>query len=85
MPRLIITLTPEQDDRVRRVARDRSTSMADVVRTAIDALAAVQPIGRAERIQRIVEASAGFRSGASDVAENHDEYLAEVLLDWRSS
>jgi hypothetical protein len=85
MPRLIVTLTRAQDDRIRRIARDRSTSMADVIRTAIDALPVSAPIGRAERIRQIIETSAGFHSGASDVAENHDEYLAEGLLDWRSS
>jgi Arc/MetJ-type ribon-helix-helix transcriptional regulator len=85
MPRLIITLTPEQDSRVRHIARDRSTSMAEVVRSAIEALPEVPTIDRAARIRRILEASGKYHSGLADVAENHDFYLGEDLLDWRSS
>lgn len=85
MPRLIITLTAEQDSRLRRISRDRSTSMAEVVRIALDALPATPTIDRAERIRRIVEVSGKYRSGFSDIAENHDRYLAEDFLDWRSS
>ena len=59
--------------------------MAEVVRGAIDALPAAGPIDRAERVRRIIELSRTFHSGLSDVAENHDAYLAEDLLDWRSS
>jgi hypothetical protein len=85
MPRLIITLTTDQDGRVRRIARDRSTSMAEVVRSAIEALPATPTIDRASRIRRILEVSGKYRSGLTDVAENHDFYLGEDLLDWRSS
>jgi hypothetical protein len=85
MPRLIITLSPDQERRVRHLALDRSTSMAEVVRTAIDALPTVPTIDRAARIRRILGASGGYRSGLPDVAENHDLYLGEDLLDWRPS
>lgn len=85
MPRLIITLTEDQDSRLRSIARDRSASMAEVVRSAIDALPAMPTIDRAERIRRILEVSGKYRSGLPDVAENHDFYLGEDLLDWRSS
>jgi hypothetical protein len=85
MPRLIITLSRDQERRVRHLALDRSTSMAEVVRSAIEALPATATIDRAERIRRILEVSGRYRSGLSDVAENHDAYLAEDLLDWRSS
>ena len=85
MPRLIVTLTTEQDDRLRRTARERSTSMAEVVRNAIEALPVPRVIDRAERVRRILEMSRSFHSGSPDVAENHDAYLAEDFLDWRSS
>lgn len=85
MPRLIITLSSDQERRVRHLALDRSTSMAEVVRSAIEALPTVPSIDRAARIRRILEASSAYRSGLPDVAENHDHYLGEDLLDWRSS
>jgi hypothetical protein len=85
MPRLIVTLTKDQDSRVRRIARDRSISMAEVVRVALEALPTTPTIDRKERVRRILQASANYRSGLADVAENHDFYLGEDLLDWRSS
>jgi hypothetical protein len=74
-----ISLTDEQADRLRRLARRRRTSMAALIREAVDV---VHPehdddsmTAKWERARRAV---GGFQSGLPDVAERHDEYLIEM-------
>jgi hypothetical protein len=52
-----------------------NVSVAELVRKAVDAY--VGPTLE-ERRRRAIEASGRFGSGRSNVAERHDEYLAEA-------
>jgi hypothetical protein len=82
MVRTQISLTSEQAEGLNRLARERGVSMAAVVRHAVDAV--LEQESRAERWQRALAMIGKYRSkdGATDVAENHDEYLAEAYRDW---
>jgi hypothetical protein len=78
MERTQISLTEEQARRLRRLAKRRRTSMAALVRDAVDR--AYPPAGRAdERWARALAAVGGFHSGRSDTSEEHDRDLAEAF------
>ena len=77
MFRTQIQLTEEQARRVKRLARERNTSMAEIIRNAVDQFAADDPRGQKDEIRKRALSAAGkFRSGKKDVARNHDKYLA---------
>jgi predicted DNA-binding protein len=79
MVRTQVQLTEEQARRLRRVAADRGVSMAAVIREAIDR--GLEIDADASRRARAISAIGGFRSGQSDIAEDHDRYLAEDFTD----
>lgn len=78
MERTQISLTPEQLRQLRQLARRRRTSMAALIRAAIDRVYGAEPSRDAawDRALRFVGA---FRSGRHDVSEEHDAHLAEVF------
>jgi hypothetical protein len=80
MIRTQIQLTPDQEAKVKRLAAERDVSMAEVIRDAIDLIP--ESDVRAARFARALAAIRGttFRDvdGATDVAENHDAYLADI-------
>jgi Arc/MetJ-type ribon-helix-helix transcriptional regulator len=82
MVRTQISLTPEQAEGLGRLARERGVSMATVVREAVDAV--LDQEARGERWQKALATVGKYRSkdGATDVAEKHDKYLAEIYHDW---
>lgn len=81
MIRTQIQLTEEQARKLKRVASERGVSMAEVIRQAIHReLGQDEMEGRWERAIEAVRRSR-FRSGKSDIAERHDEYLAEDFLE----
>lgn len=53
--------------------------MAEVIRRAVDAKIREGggEVSREERVRRALEVMGKFRSGLKDVAERHDDYLAE--------
>lgn len=77
MERTQISLTPGQARELRRLARKRGTSMAALIRDAVDRTygASGEP---AARWDRALASVGGFRSGRSDVSEHHDDLLAEA-------
>jgi Arc/MetJ-type ribon-helix-helix transcriptional regulator len=80
MIRTQVQLTEEQSRQLKLVAAERGVSMAEVIRQAID-----RELGQDERDarwERAIEAvrRSRFRSGKSNIAERHDEYLAEDFL-----
>jgi Arc/MetJ-type ribon-helix-helix transcriptional regulator len=79
MVRTQIQLTEEQARRLKRRAAQRGVSMATVIRQAVDRVLADDD--RESKRQRALSAAGKFRSGRSDIAERHDDYLAEDL--WR--
>ena len=81
MIRTQIQLTEAQAAKAKRLAAERSVSMAEVIRELIDR----EPEGddRAERSARALAAirRGGFhdREGKTDVSVDHDRYLAQAL------
>ncbi len=82
MQRLQVQLTEEQSDHLRRAAESEGTSQAEIVRRALAAYLR-RPIQACEATvhARALELIGAFSSGLADVAEHHDRYLAEALLD----
>ena len=80
MQRLQVQLTEEQADRLRKAAESEGASQAELVRRALEAYLR-RPI-RAREVtvrSRALELIGAFSSGLSDVAEDHDRYLAEAI------
>jgi hypothetical protein len=77
MVRFNVAFTPEQLRGLRDLARRRGISMSSVVREAIEA-----ELGRPGQYnrERAMRAAGRFGSGLHDVAERHDDYLAEDFL-----
>jgi|FaiFalDrversion3_1042247.scaffolds.fasta_scaffold27289_2 predicted transcriptional regulator len=73
MNRLTIQLPDDLYRKVRQAAAAERVSAAEVIRRAI---AAYVPSDRWERAMAVVGA---FADEAPDVAERHDDYLAEAL------
>lgn len=80
MVRTQIQLTDEQAERLRQLARESSLSMAELIRRAVERLlaSASRPSDQDVRA-RAIAAAGRFRSGVSDLAERHDDYLAETI------
>jgi hypothetical protein len=73
-----ISLTDEQARRLRGLAARRRTSMAALIRDAVDR--AYPPPARGdERWDRALAAVGGFHSGNSDGAEQHDRELGDAF------
>lgn len=75
MIRTIIQLPEEQAAALERAARRRGVSKAAVVREALEALLARE--GGDGALNRALRAAGSGASGVQDLAERHDEYLAE--------
>lgn len=76
MHRTQIQLEDEQWQAVARAAAERGVSSAQVIRDAVDRMV---PTYGAGRRARAVGAIGGFRSGHADVAQQHDEHLADAF------
>jgi len=81
MVRTQIQLTQEQSLRLRRSAVQEGVSLAEMIRRSVDAYL-VQLDRREGRpsIEATMSRVGAFRSGRSDVARRHDDYLAEAYL-----
>ena len=81
--RVVITqieLTDEQAIALREIAAAEGRSIEDVIRESVDAYAASRkPRSREERKAAAMSVAGRFRSGLHDLAERHDDYLAEDL------
>jgi hypothetical protein len=83
MIRTQIQLTEAQAGSLKRKASSRGVSMATLIREAVDRTLADDDAIRLRK--RALAMAGGFRDreGATDVAERHDDYLAEAFEDWR--
>jgi len=80
MYRAHIRLTEEQSRKLRRLAAERRTSVAELIRQAVEGLLRERPdIDRVERKKRALAAAGRFRSGGKDLATTHNDYLAEAF------
>jgi hypothetical protein len=79
MIRTQIQLTEAQSQEIKSIAEREKTSMADVIRRAVDDwLARYSDAARRARKKRALEVVGRYDSGLSDVSVNHDKYLAEA-------
>ena len=79
MVRTQIQLTETQARKVKKLASEEGTSVAEMIRKAIEKMAeARRQIDSQEKIRRAMEMAGKYRSGKKDVSRKHDEYLAEV-------
>ena len=78
MVRTQVALEEDQLARLKRLAEEQSTSMAQLVRHGVELV--LEEVERNRRWRRLMEAAGTCRdrSGTTDVAENHDAYLAEI-------
>jgi hypothetical protein len=79
MVRTQIQLTQTQARTVKKVAMIERTSVAEIIRRAVENMIQTNPqVSSQERVRRAVEIVGKFRSGKRNVSRKHDEYLAEV-------
>ena len=79
MVRTQIQLEEGQVAVLKKLAAARHTSMAEVIRQAVDLYASEKmPGGDPQLRQRALRAAGRFCSGTSDLASAHDAHLAEI-------
>lgn len=77
MVRTIVQLPEEQAAALERAARRRGVSKAAVVREALTHLLDPEQAAEDKALQGALAAAGCFASGVPDLAERHDDYLAE--------
>lgn len=78
MRRTQIQLTEEQLRRLRNLAASQGRSLADVIRESVDRFIAAGVQQDREALKARARAAIGrFHSSITDLAVNHDRYLAE--------
>jgi hypothetical protein len=80
MLRTQIQITEEQSRRLQQAARSSGVSVAEVIRRSVDLYLdreAPRPEGAATR-EAAARVAGMFRSGKSDIAARHDDYLDEA-------
>jgi hypothetical protein len=77
MERTQISLTSTEARALRRLAKKRKTSMAALIREAVDRTYGIN-VGEDQAWHRALQSVGGFRSGRADVSEHHDDLLADA-------
>ena len=79
MVRTQIQLTEATASTIKKVAMEKGTSVAEVIRRAVENMVQSNPkISTQERIRRAIEIAGKFQSGKRNISRKHDEYLAEA-------
>ncbi|MDP2755160.1 MAG: ribbon-helix-helix protein, CopG family [Nitrospirota bacterium] len=82
MIRTQIQLTENQAETIRKIAKSRHLSVAELIRQAVDNLIrSTVLVDIEERRKRAIEAAGRFSSGLSDLSAEHDKYLEEAFSD----
>lgn len=80
MKRTQIQLTDEQAAKLKRLSGVRHRSMANLIREAVDEYVRADVVqSDDEKRRRALKAAGCASSGLGDLAEKHDEYLAEIF------
>ncbi len=80
MIRTQIQLTESQMEQLKALARQRGVAVAALIREGADlVIRSSGAVDQEERKRRAIEAAGRFHSGLGDLAEKHDQYLAEAL------
>ncbi len=79
MVRTQIQLKEDQIALLKDIASRRHTSVAELIRQAVDLIAkSGNSIDLKERQKRAIAAAGRFRSGVHDLSAKHDRYLSEA-------
>jgi len=79
MIRTQIQLTEAQAKTIKKVAMEKGTSVAEIIRRAVENMVQSSPkMSTQERISRAIEIAGKFRSGKRNISRKHDEYLREA-------
>lgn len=79
MVRTQIQLTEEQAQAMKRIARSRHLSVAELIRCAVDTMIKSSPLADPEeRRKRAIDVVGKFSSGKRDIAGKHDKYLGDA-------
>jgi hypothetical protein len=82
MIRTQIQLTEEQSRALKSLAARRGVPVAELIRQSVDSfIRSSAGLDDRERRRRAIAAAGKFHSGKSDVAVNHDDYLAEAYAE----
>jgi len=82
MTQVEVPLTDEEMAALERLASRRQVSVVDLIKQGVAGLLQYDADRSDEEVRRRALAVAGrFRSGDSDLARNHDDYLAEAFDD----
>ena len=77
MVRTQIQLSEDEATAVKRLASERSVSMAAVIRAAVDQYVSLESgVSIDERWRQSLAAVGGLRSGRSDLSQTHDDEFA---------
>jgi hypothetical protein len=79
MIRTQIQITPEQARSLKRLAAREGKSVAELIRISVDNMLRSGGVKDQEALRRKAIAAAGALRGPEDLAQNHDEYLAEAF------
>jgi len=79
MIRTQIQITSEQARALKRLAAKEGKSVAELIRISLDEMLRAGGVKDQEGLRRKASAAAGKLSGPKNLAEKHDEYLAEAL------
>jgi len=79
MIRTQIQITPEQARALKRLAAKEGKSVAELIRISVDDMLRAGGIQDHQGLRRKASAAAGKLNGPKDLAEKHDNYLAEAL------
>ncbi len=77
MRRIQVQLTDEQVRDLKSLAREKGVSVSEIMRRGADEMIRINGPTLAERYERAWNA-VGVIEDNADVAERHDEYLAEI-------
>lgn len=78
MVRTMVQLTEAQQKELKRLARERHTSVSELVRRGVDMVLSSGMMD--PEIRRRAREAVGFADfGITDLAENHDKYFVEAL------
>lgn len=82
MKRIQIRLTEAQYFKLKNLSASHNTSMAKLIRQAVDAFHNMSlDIDHDERKRRAIAAAGQFHSGLGDLAADHDRYLNGTYAD----
>ncbi len=79
MIRTQIQVTPEQARALKQLATKEGKSVAELIRVSVDELLKAGGMKDLESLRQKAGAAAGKLSGENNLAERHDDYLAEAL------